>query len=188
MIYSDAVPNPAHRALARLEADGRLRAVVTQNIDGLHQAAGSRQVLELHGSVHRNYCMDCRQTFSLKEVMDSPGPVPHCDRCGGMVRPDVVLYGETLDPLVIEAAIGYIRSADLLLIAGTSLTVQPAAGLVSACRDGRMILVNRTPTPFDKEVGLVIRDPVGRVLAAVTDMLSLKNQGSKEPDGPAERL
>ena len=128
MLFADAKPNAAHRALAKLEADGRLKAVITQNIDGLHQMAGSREVLELHGSVHRNYCTRCGKFYSLDDVIRSEG-VPRCD-CGGTVKPDVVLYEEGLDSNTLEKSVRYIRQADMLIIGGTSLVVYPAAGLI----------------------------------------------------------
>lgn len=165
LVYPDAGPNQAHRRLAELEAEGKLRAVVTQNIDGLHQAAGSKKVLELHGSTHRCYCMKCGKIWPEDYVNDSRD-VPRCD-CGGIVRPDVVLYGEGLDPALLDEAVGAIRRADLFIVGGSSLTVYPAAGLVSYCRPGRLVLINRDPTPFDSEAALVIREKIGEVFAQV---------------------
>lgn len=158
LIAEHARPNAAHIALAQLEEDGRLRCVVTQNIDGLHQEAGSRKVVELHGSVHRNYCMDCGKAYSLEDVMAAEGP-PQCS-CGGMVRPDVVLYEEGLDPKVTQEAIKHIQAADLLIIGGTSLSVYPAAYYAQLSR-GRLVIINRDPTQMDGAADLVIRNPIG---------------------------
>ena len=158
----DAKPNGAHLALAALEKEGKLSAVVTQNIDGLHQAAGSEKVFELHGSVKRNYCVECGASFDEDFVMKSEG-VPRCE-CGGIVKPDVVLYGEVLDGEVIEGALTAIAGADLLIVAGTSLSVYPAAGFVSYFGGGDIVLINRDPTPLDSRASLVIRDPVGEVM------------------------
>ena len=130
MIYKDAKPNDAHKALAKLEANGKLKAVITQNIDGLHQMAGSKNVIELHGTVHKNFCMDCNKGFDLGYVLESPGTVPKCDKCGAIVKPDVVLYEEPLDSGSIERAVRHIKEADMLIIGGTSLVVYPAAGMV----------------------------------------------------------
>lgn len=163
MLCLDAKPNAAHRKLAELEAAGKLRVVVTQNIDGLHQAAGSREVLELHGSVHRNYCRKCRKFFPAEYVLNSHD-VPRCDACGGVVKPDVVLYEEALDSDTLERAVAHIRSADLLIIGGTSLAVYPAAGLVNYYRGDRLVLINKTPTPYDRNADLVLAGPIGELL------------------------
>jgi NAD-dependent deacetylase len=163
MLAPWAKPNAAHLKLAQLEAAGKLTAVVTQNIDGLHQAAGSREVLELHGSVLRNYCLGCGKRFSLEYMLSCTG-VPHCDQCGGMVRPDVVLYEEGLDFDVMNRAIQAIRSADLLLVGGTSLVVYPAAGLVDYYRGNRLVLINKGATALDSRANLVISAPIGQVL------------------------
>lgn len=163
MLAPWAKPNAAHLKLAQLEAAGKLTAVVTQNIDGLHQAAGSREVLELHGSVLRNYCLGCGKRFSLEYMLSCTG-VPHCDQCGGMVRPDVVLYEEGLDFDVMNRAIQAIRSADLLLVGGTSLVVYPAAGLVDYYRGNRLVLINKGATALDSRADLVISAPIGQVL------------------------
>lgn len=168
MLYPDARPNAAHAALAKLERRGQLRAVVTQNIDGLHQDAGSRRVLELHGSVRRNSCMDCGSAFPLAYVLGSGETVPRCDRCGGLVKPDVVLYEEPLDPAVWEEAVRRIEEAELLIVAGTSLTVHPAAGLIRHCRNGKLLLINQTATPYDAHADYLVQDRVGRVLEALT--------------------
>lgn len=164
MIYKDAKPNSAHEALAKLEADGKLKAVITQNIDGLHQLAGSRNVLELHGSVHRNYCMRCRCFYSLESIMDSQDIVPKCTKCGDVIKPDVVLYQENLDKDVLESAASYIRQAEVLIVAGTSLTVQPAAGLVRLYEGTNFILINKSTTPMDGLANYVIGDSISRVM------------------------
>lgn len=167
MLFPDAKPNAAHLKLAELEQAGKLKAVVTQNIDGLHQAAGSDNVYELHGSVHRNYCMKCRQFYDLDFMMEQKG-VPYCPVCGGMIKPDVVLYEESLDQETIEAAVLAISRADMLIIGGTSLAVYPAAGLIRYYRGNKLTLINKSPTPYDKEADLVIAGPIGEILGAVT--------------------
>ncbi|MDY2628080.1 MAG: NAD-dependent protein deacylase [Lachnospiraceae bacterium] len=163
MLYPQAKPNPAHLALAKLEQEGRLRAVITQNIDGLHQAAGSKEVLELHGSVHRNYCTRCGKFYDMNYILEQEG-VPRCT-CGGMVKPDVVLYEESLDSDVIDRALRYISKADVLIIGGTSLTVYPAAGFVSYYRGSRLVLINKSATPMDNRADLVINQPIGQVMS-----------------------
>ena len=167
MLFADAKPNAAHRALAKLEADGRLKAVITQNIDGLHQMAGSREVLELHGSVHRNYCTRCGQFYDLDYVVKSDG-VPHCS-CGGVIKPDVVLYEEGLDDRTLQKSVDYIRHADILIIGGTSLVVYPAAGLIDYYRGHKLVLINKAATSRDSQADLVISDPIGEVLGTVVD-------------------
>ena len=168
MIARNARPNAAHRKLAQLEAAGILRAVVTQNIDGLHQAAGSKNVLELHGSVHRNHCMECGAFFDLQGLLDACATaedgVPRCPSCGGIIKPDVVLYEEGLDGDVIRQSVNAIRAADIMIIAGTSLAVYPAAGLVDYFRGSRLVIINRSPTPRDYAADLCIRANVGDVL------------------------
>lgn len=164
MLFPDARPNAAHRKLAEWERQGRLAAVVTQNIDGLHQAAGSRNVLELHGSVYRNYCEHCGKAFPLSYILQSTG-VPRCDACGGPVRPDVVLYEEALDSDILEAAVEDIAAADLLIIGGTSLVVYPAAGLIRYFQGSHLVLVNKTATAADSRADLVIHDAIGAVFA-----------------------
>ena len=166
MLFPNAKPNAAHLKLAELERAGKLKAVVTQNIDGLHQAAGSVNVYELHGSVHRNYCMKCRQFYDLDFMTKSEG-VPHCPVCGGMIKPDVVLYEESLDQETIEAAVLAISRADMLIIGGTSLAVYPAAGLIRYYRGNKLTLINKSPTPYDKEADLVIAGPIGEILGAI---------------------
>lgn len=162
----DARPNAAHRKLAELERAGRLQAVITQNIDGLHQKAGSRQVLELHGSVWRNHCMACGRSYTAQQIRDDPRPVPLC-ACGGRIKPDVVLYEEGLEADVLAGAIHAIRTADMLIVAGTSLTVYPAAGLIRYFRGRHLALINRDATPMDGLAELVIHDKVGEVLGAL---------------------
>ncbi len=166
MLCPGAKPNAAHKKLAELEAVGKLTAVVTQNIDGLHQLAGSKAVYELHGSVHRNYCMKCRQFFDFDFMLRSAG-VPKCPDCGGTVKPDVVLYEEGLDQETVEAAVLAISRADMLIVGGTSLVVYPAAGLINYYRGNRLVLINRDPTPYDGRADLVIHDPIGQVLGAL---------------------
>ena len=156
-------PNITHRVLARWEQEGRLSAVVTQNIDGLHQKAGSERVYELHGSVLRNYCTWCQKFHSAEFIKESVG-VPRCE-CGGIVKPDVVLYEEGLDPYTIEASIDAIRHADLLIVAGTSLTVYPAAGLIDYYRGNRLVLINREETPFDYRADLIFHDSLGEIFS-----------------------
>jgi NAD-dependent deacetylase len=163
MIYSEAKPNGAHFALAELEKRGVLQAVVTQNIDGLHQAAGSKNVIELHGSVHRNYCMECGKKYHLSHVMEFEG-VPKCDDCKGIIRPDVVLYEEQLDDEVVTSAIESIQSADTLIIGGTSLVVYPAAGLIRYFSGDNLVVINKSPTQADNSATLVIYDSIAGAL------------------------
>lgn len=163
ILITDAKPNPAHEKLAQWEAEGRLQAVITQNIDGLHQKAGSKKVYELHGSIHRNYCTRCGKFYTAEEIAQTTG-VPRCE-CGGVIKPDVVLYGESLDEGIMRAAISALSTADLLIIGGTSLSVYPAAGLVDVYTGNRLVLVNKTPTPRDDRADLVVREPIGRLFA-----------------------
>ena len=165
MLYLDAKPNKAHTALAQLEMSGKLKAVITQNIDNLHQTAGSKTVYELHGSVYRNYCMDCKKAYSIEKILNSTG-VPTCD-CGGIIKPDVVLYEENLNEDVINGAINAISNCDTLIIAGTSLTVYPAAGFVGYFKGRHLVLINRDKTSYDKYAELVIREKVGEVLGEI---------------------
>ncbi len=165
MICLTARPNAAHRKLAELEAAGRLSAVVTQNIDGLHQMAGSKNVLELHGSVHRNYCQKCHKCYSAEEILNSTG-IPRCS-CGGLIKPDVVLYEEQLDSRTIDESLRYISEADMLIIAGTSLTVYPAASLIRYFHGSYLVLINRDPTPMDNRTSLTIHGKVGEVLGQI---------------------
>lgn len=167
LIYTDAQPNKAHRALARLEEAGKLKAVITQNIDGLHQKAGSRNVFELHGSVLRNYCMDCGEFYDLDYIMDETnceGGIPKCKKCGGTVKPDVVLYEEALDDDCMMGAIRAIQQADTLIIGGTSLVVYPAAGLIRYFGGNKLVLINKQATPYDSKADLVINDNIGKVM------------------------
>ena len=161
MLFPDAQPNAAHKALAKLEQQGKVRAVITQNIDGLHQAAGSKAVLELHGSVHRNYCTRCGKFFGLSDILGMNG-VPRCE-CGGIIKPDVVLYEEGLDQETLQKAVRYIQNAEILIIGGTSLTVYPAAGLIDYYRGKKLVLINKTATPMDERADLVISAPIGEV-------------------------
>ncbi len=166
MIYTDAKPNAAHIALADLEKKGKLKAVITQNIDGLHQMAGSKNVLELHGSVHRNYCMKCNKFFPLDYIISSPS-IPKCDNCGGIVKPDVVLYEEGLDMNILNKSVEYIINADVLIVGGTSFTVYPAAGLIGYYRGNKLILINKSETPYDHRALLTFNDSIGEVLRKV---------------------
>ena len=162
MLAPGAKPNKAHLALAKLEREGRLKAVITQNIDGLHQAAGSREVLELHGSVHRNHCLRCGKFYGLEAIENCSG-IPRCS-CGGMIKPDVVLYEEGLDMDVLNRAVNYISRADVLIVGGTSLTVYPAAGLIDYYRGHKLVLINRDATALDSRADLVISGKIGEVL------------------------
>lgn len=173
MLHPDAQPNGCHRLLAKLEEQGKLKAVVTQNIDGLHQKAGSKEVLELHGSVHRNYCMGCRRFFGLEQVMASKHLVPRCPYCQGIVKPDVVLYEEALDQQVLISSMDAITNADLLIVGGTSLTVHPAAELVSYFEGTRSVLLNMDPTPYDQKANLMINDKIGEVMDQVSRILGI---------------
>lgn len=163
MIYTEAKPNAAHKALAELERRGKLKAIITQNIDGLHQMAGSINVLELHGSVYRNYCEDCKLPYDLDYILKIDG-VPRCNECGGIVRPDVVLYEEGLDSEVLDKAIDYIQNADVLIIGGTSLVVYPAATLINYYRGNKLILINKSETQYDSKALLTFNDSIGKIL------------------------
>lgn len=167
MLCLTAEPNQAHKKLAELEAAGKLKAVITQNIDGLHQAAGSKRVLELHGSVHRNYCRHCAKLFDAQYILDSTG-VPHCDECGGEIKPDVVLYEEGLDQQTMEDAVYYISHADMLIIGGTSLAVYPAAGLIDYYRGNKLVLINKSTTPMDGRADILISGSIGEVLGKIS--------------------
>lgn len=162
LIVKDVQPNKAHIALARLEEKGKLKAVITQNIDGLHQMAGSKNVLELHGSTLRNYCMDCGKFYGVDYIEKSTG-VPHCE-CGGIVKPDVVLYEEMLDDDTISKSVKFISEAEVLIIGGTSLNVYPAAGFINYFRGKHLVIINKASTPADKQADLVINEPIGEVL------------------------
>lgn len=161
ILITDAQPNAAHLKLAQWEREGRLSAVITQNIDGLHQKAGSKRVYELHGSIHRNFCVKCGKFYSAEDIAQMKG-VPRCE-CGGIIKPDVVLYGETLDEDTVNGALTALESADLLIIGGTSLSVYPAASFIDVYRGKRLVLVNKTETPQDDRADLIFRDPIGSV-------------------------
>lgn len=166
LLTTDAKPNAAHLALAKLEEQGKLTAVVTQNIDGLHQLAGSKNVYELHGSIHRNHCTRCNRFFDAEYVKNHSG-IPYCP-CGGMIKPDVVLYEEALDSDVLSGALAHISRADMLIVGGTSLQVYPAAGLVNYYSGNKLVLINKSSTPYDSFANLVINDSIGKALSAVT--------------------
>ena len=166
MLCLGAQPNAAHLKLAELERAGKLKAVVTQNIDGLHQLAGSKTVYELHGSVHRNYCTKCRTFYGVDFIAEGTG-VPQCPVCGGLVKPDVVLYEEGLDQDTVEGAVNAIARAEVLIVGGTSLVVYPAAGLINYYRGNKLVLINRDPTPYDGQADLVIHDSIGKVLGGI---------------------
>lgn len=163
MLCLDAKPNAAHLKLAQWEREGKLRAVITQNIDGLHQAAGSKAVLELHGSVLRNYCEDCGKSYDVDYIVNSKG-VPACS-CGGSIKPDVVLYEEGLDQRTLTNAVRYIREADVLIVGGTSLAVYPAAGLLDYYNGSKLVLVNKTPTPRDSIANLIVQGSIGEIFS-----------------------
>lgn len=166
MLCLTAKPNAAHLKLAEWERQGKLKAVITQNIDGLHQAAGSREVLELHGSVHRNYCRKCGKLFDAEYILNSKG-IPTCDACGGQIKPDVVLYEEGLDDETLRKSIQYISEADVLIIGGTSLAVYPAAGLIDYYRGSKLVLVNKSATPMDKRADLLVQGSIGEIFSQI---------------------
>ncbi len=168
MLFPEVKPNRAHLALAKLEQEGKVKAVITQNIDGLHQAAGSREVLELHGTVHRNYCERCGKFYSMDHILSCEG-IPRCS-CGGIIKPDVVLYEEGLDDSVLSRSIQHIRNADVLIIGGTSLVVYPAAGLIDYYRGNKLVLINKSATSRDSQADLVICGSVGEVLAEAAEL------------------
>jgi len=173
LVHLDAEPNECHRALAALERAGILAAVITQNIDNLHQKAGSRTVMELHGSVGRCYCMHCRKRFGLDFIMGFNVDVPQCDNCGGLVKPDVVMYGERLDQEVISSSIDAISSADALIVIGTSLVVHPAAGMIRHFRGRRLIMINKSPTPYDEAADVVISESAGKTMKKILSLLGV---------------
>lgn len=173
MLHLDARPNAAHQFLARLEQNEQLEAIITQNIDGLHTEAGNNKVLELHGSIHRNFCMKCARFYSLQDVVNSVDDVPLCVECGGIIKPDVVLYEENLNEDVINGAIDAMLQGDLLIIGGTSLTVYPAANFIHYFRGKRIVLLNSSSTPYDNQVDLHIQEPIGVVLERVGELISL---------------
>ena len=166
IIHRDAKPNPAHITLAQLEKMGKLKAVITQNIDGLHQMAGSENVLELHGSVHRNYCDKCNKFFDLDYMMNQPG-VPKCDKCDGFPKPDVVLYEEGLDMNILNRALKFIEDADVLIVGGTSLMVYPAANLITYYKGDKLILINKSETQYDSRASLTFDSAIGKVLGQI---------------------
>lgn len=166
MLYKSAKPNSAHLALAELEKLGKIKAVITQNIDGLHQAAGSKTVLELHGSVHRNYCTHCNKFFDLEYIINS-SVIPKCDACNSIIKPDVVLYEENLDMDVLSKAISFIEKSDVLIIGGTSLNVYPAASLTQYFKGNKLILINKSTTSFDSRADLVIHESIGKTLNSI---------------------
>ena len=179
LIYPDARPNKAHKALVRLERQGKLKAIITQNIDNLHQEAGSKCAIELHGSVFRNYCMDCGKKFNIEYIAAQEG-VPHCDRCGGIVRPDIVLYEENLEHENVDNAIKAVKKCDLMIIAGTSLTVYPAATFAQFLKHDRIVIINKSSTYMDLKALLTIHDNVGEVLdKCVPKRVSRKNTAAK---------
>ena len=164
MLALDAKPNAAHKKLAQWEQEGKLKAVVTQNIDGLHQAAGSKMVYELHGSVHRNYCQKCGAFYDARYMLESKG-IPKCEKCGGIIKPDVVLYEEGLDDATMRGAIRAISQADVLIIGGTSLTVYPAAGLIDYYNGNKLVLINKSVTPMDSRADLLVQGPIGEIFS-----------------------
>lgn len=164
MLALDAKPNAAHKKLAKWEQEGKLKAVVTQNIDGLHQAAGSKMVYELHGSVHRNYCQKCGAFYDARYMLESKG-IPKCEKCGGIIKPDVVLYEEGLDDATMGGAIRAISHADVLIIGGTSLTVYPAAGLIDYYNGNKLVLINKSVTPMDSRADLLVQGPIGEIFS-----------------------
>ena len=165
LVVHGVKPNAAHLKLAELERAGKLKAVITQNIDGLHQMAGSKEVLELHGTIHRCYCASCRKSYPEEFINEGEG-VPRCE-CGGVVRPDVVLYEEGLNELILQDSLGYISNADVLIVGGTSLVVYPAAGLLQYYYGKKLVLINKDATPYDAKADLVIHAPIGQVLGAI---------------------
>lgn len=165
LIFPEVEPNPAHYTLARLEKEGKLKAIITQNIDGLHQKAGSKNVLELHGSVYRNYCEICKKEYDLNFILESEG-IPHCT-CGGIIKPDVILYEEALDMNILNKSVEYIMSADTLIVGGTSLVVYPAAGLINYFKGKNLVLINKSQTDYDNLATLVINEAIGETLAKI---------------------
>lgn len=172
MIFKNALPNDGHKALAKLETAGKLKAVITQNIDGLHQAAGSKNVFELHGSIHRNYCTKCNSFYDLDFIINSEG-IPLCDKCKGIIKPDVVLYEEQLDDDIVNGAVSAIQRSEILIIGGTSLVVYPAAGLINYFRGEKLILINKSSTPYDSQANIVIHDSVGKFLGTAVSTLNI---------------
>ncbi len=161
LMVTNAKPNPAHYGLVKLEKQGKLAAVITQNIDGLHRIAGSKTVLELHGTIYRNFCIECNRIYKISEIQKQTG-IPHCS-CGGIIRPDIVLYNEDLDSYILNSAKVYVQTADMLIVGGTSLAVYPAAGLVNFYFGKKLVLINKSETPYDHAANLIIRRPIGEV-------------------------
>lgn len=170
MVHSEALPNTAHLALAKLEQLGKLKAIITQNIDGLHQTAGSDHVIELHGSVYRNYCMDCHAQYGLTKILNEQDIIPTCNSCGGIIKPDVVLYQEPLDQVVLERAVDAIANAEVLIVAGTSLTVYPAASLIDYYQGNKLVLINTSKTSYDQRANYCIHEQIGLVFASLVDI------------------
>ena len=166
MVYPNARPNAAHRRLYQWEAEDRLRGIVTQNIDGLHKKAGNRRVYEIHGSIYENYCLECNARYPLEKILNTPG-IPRCDQCGGVIKPSVVLYGEPLDKYVCIGARREIANADTLIVAGTSLSVEPAASFLEGFGGKNLVVINREPTPADEKANLVLRGDVAEILGAL---------------------
>lgn len=167
MIYKNAMPNDGHKALVDLEKLGKLKAVITQNIDGLHQLAGNKEVLELHGSIHRNYCTKCKEFYDLNSILNNHEVIPTCKKCGSIIKPDVTLYEEALNNEILSKAVNYISEADMLIVAGTSLVVYPAAGLINYYKGNKLVLINKQVTPYDSKANLVINDSIGKILKNV---------------------
>lgn len=165
MIFPEAKPNPAHLKLAQWEKEGKLKAVITQNIDGLHQMAGSEKVFELHGSVKRNYCTACGTFYDESAILNANGGIPYCTKCKNIIKPDVVLYGEGLDNDIVNGAIHAIQKADMLIVGGTSLVVYPAAGLINYYKGNKLVLINRDTTSYDSKADLIINDSIGKVFS-----------------------
>lgn len=176
MVYPDAKPNDAHIALAELEKMGKCKAVITQNIDGLHQAAQSRNVFELHGSIHHNRCLGCHEHYDLKAMLQQKDGVPKCPKCSHMIKPEVVLYQEALDQKVVQGAIAHIQAADVLIVGGTSLQVYPAAGLIQYFHGSKLVLINRSSTNMDSMADLVIHDSIGKVMKVVMEQIAMKGK------------
>lgn len=166
MLFPEVMPNKAHKALTKLEEMGKLKAIITQNIDGLHQKAGSKNVLELHGTVLKNYCMKCNESYDVDYIINSKG-VPKCEDCGGTIKPDVVLYEESLDMDTLEKSIYFISKADTLIIGGTSLVVYPASGLINYFQGSHLVVINKSPTSRDAQADILIKDSIGKVLGEV---------------------
>ncbi len=170
LIHKDAKPNACHHALAKLEKAGKLNAIITQNIDNLHQLAGSKEVYELHGTAYENYCINCGENYNVDYILNSKGKMPTCSKCGNLVRPQVTLYEEALDHTTVNKSIEAISKADVMIVGGTSLVVYPAAGLIEYFRGKYLILVNKTATSYDKKADIIIRDAIGEVFKPILDM------------------